>query len=124
LEKLFRFGLVGATGFAVDACSLALLLYATPLNPFVARIFAMAIALATTWLLNRNITFGPSRRSKMEEAARYGSIGIAGSAMNYALYASVLVLFPHTAPIMALFIASVLVTVFSWFGYSRFVFQK
>jgi putative flippase GtrA len=122
--RFFRFGLVGAAGFLVDAGTLALVLITTPLDAFSARLIAIAVALNATWLLNRTVTFGRSGHSMAGEAARYGSVGIAGSAVNYAIYSTVLLMLPKAGAFAALFIASGSVMVLSYFGYSRLVFQQ
>jgi putative flippase GtrA len=124
VAKTVRFGIVGLAGFCVDAGCLALLLWFTQLGPFVSRLIAILAALSITWLLNRRFTFGPSGRSLAHEAARYGSVGISGSVLNYGIYSAILLVAPTIWPIFALVIASALVTIFSWFGYSKFVFSK
>lgn len=122
--KLFKFGLVGAAGFLIDAGTLWSLLHLTPLNPYAARIIAIAVAMASTWLMNRYVTFGPSERGVAHEAARYGSVGLVGSLLNYTIYAAVLTVTPQVNALVALIIASGSVAVFSWFGYSELVFKR
>jgi putative flippase GtrA len=124
VRKALRFGIAGVIGFAVDAGTLSLLLWATPLGPFSARIIAIAVAMASTWAFNRTFTFGPSGLSLREELVRYASVGLMGSVLNYAIYAGILLVFPQTWPVLAVVCASAVVMAFSWLGYSRFVFQK
>jgi putative flippase GtrA len=122
-----RFGwflVAGSIGFLADAGMLALLLFASPLGPFAARVVAIVFALATTWAFNRAVTFGRSRFPLLLEGARYGSVGILSAILNYAVYASLLLIFPLLHPFAALFAASLAAMGFSWAGYSRFVFQK
>jgi putative flippase GtrA len=121
--RLFKFGLVGAAGFLVDAGTLALVLKTTALDAFSARIIAISVALCATWMLNRTVTFGKSSHSLAGEAMRYGGVGIAGSAVNYGIYSTVLLAVPSAGAFAALFIASGSVMVLSYLGYSRLVFQ-
>ena len=121
-NKFVKFGLVGAAGFLVDAGTLALVLKTTPLDPFSARIIAIAVALCATWLLNRSVTFGRSSHSLAGEAARYGGVGMAGSVINYAIYSAILIAAPQAGAFAALCLASAAVMALSYLGYSRLVF--
>lgn len=123
--RLASFAVAGGTGFIVDASVLVLLMAHTPLGPFTARIFAIAAAMLTTWTINRTITFGRSDRHVVQEGARYGFVALLGAGLNYAIYSGLLLVAPQTiTPLMALVIAVGVVTVFSYLGYSRFVFKR
>ena len=125
LFRLGSFAVAGGTGFVVDATVLTALMHFTPLGPFTARIFAIAAAMFTTWMINRTVTFGKSDRHVVQEGARYGFVAILGAALNYAIYSGLLLAAPGTiTPLMALVIAVAVVTVFSYLGYSRFVFNR
>ena len=122
-----RFGwfiVAGTIGFLADAGMLASLLQFTPLGPFAARVIAILFAMLVTWGFNRIVTFGRSRFPLLTEGARYGSIGLLSAALNYAVYAGLLLALPWFNPLAALMIASLAAMAFSWTGYSRFVFQK
>ena len=118
------FVIAGSLGFLCDAGMLALLLHLTPLGPFSARVIAILFALGVTWVFNRSLTFGRSRFPLLLEGARYGSVGLLSALLNYAIYAVALLLIPSLHPLLAVVIASAGAMVFSWAGYSRFVFQK
>ena len=124
MNRIFRFAVVGGIGFVADAGMLALLLAATPLGPFVARLVSIAFGLAVTWLCNRTLTFGPSGRSMLVEGARYGGVGITTSIVNYLVYSGLLLAMPWLAPLVALVIASLVAMTFSYLGYSRLVFDR
>ncbi|MBB4955010.1 putative flippase GtrA [Agrobacterium vitis] len=124
MKKLIRFALVGTAGFAVDAGTLWLLLHTTPLGAFTARILAIATAMMATWMLNRTFTFGASNRTLVAEGFRYGSVGIVSALVNYAIYAALLLTIPGLSPFVALVAASLAAMMFSFFGYSRFVFGE
>jgi len=124
MNRIFRFAVVGGIGFVADAGMLALLLAATPLGPFIARLVSIAFGLAVTWLCNRTLTFGPSGRSMLVEGARYGGVGITTSIVNYLVYSGLLLAMPWLAPLVALVIASLVAMTFSYLGYSRLVFDR
>ncbi len=124
MKKLLRFGIVGTAGFLIDAAVLLLLLKATPLGPFLARLVAITVALVCTWFLNRSFTFGASRHSIAVEGFRYGSVGITSAVVNYLLYSALLISAPMLTPFAALAFASIAAMAFSFFGYSRFVFRR
>ena len=122
--KLFSFALAGGSGFVIDMCVLWLLLTLTPAGPFVARVFSIICAMISNFLINRTFTFGGSGRSLAEEGARYSSVGAIGAGLNYVIYAVLLLAIPGFSPFWATFIAVGTVACFSYFGYSRFVFNR
>jgi putative flippase GtrA len=124
MSRLLRFALVGGIGFLADAAMLALLLAATPLGPFAARLASIAFALCVTWVCNRTATFRPSARGLLREGARYGGVGIATSVCNYLVYSALLLAVPATPPLAALVVASLAAMALSYLGYSRLVFDR
>lgn len=124
MNRIARFVAVGGAGFLVDAGVLALLLWTTPIDPFSARLLSIAVALTTTWQLNRNLTFGASSRSVAAEGARYGGVGVATSVVNYCAYVIAIWAFPALPPLVALVFGSAVAMVFSYLGYSRLVFDR
>lgn len=124
LRKLFWFVFAGSTGFLVDAGTLSLVLWLTPIGPFVARVLSIAAAMAYTWTINRTLTFGRSSRNIASEGARYGLVGILAALVNYATYSACLLVWPSLWPVIAVAIGSGVAMVFSYLGYSRFVFGR
>ena len=122
MKRVVLFAVAGGAGFLVDAGVLALLLWATPLGLFVARILAIAAAMLFTFWLNRTFTFGRSERSLASEGARYGGVGISAALLNYAVYSAILLAFPAFPPVLAVAVASLVAMAWSFLGYSRFVF--
>jgi putative flippase GtrA len=84
LLTFFRFCLVGAIGFAVDAgCTLAFTqLLGWP--PALSRVAAFALAASTTWFLNRSFTF----RSAASAATwlPYVLLTAFGAMLNFVIY--------------------------------------
>lgn len=120
--KLVAFAFAGGTGMIVDLGVLRLLIELGA-TPFVARIPAIALAMATTWFINRTFTFGASGRSVRSEGSRYAAVAIIGAVLNYTIYSGILIVTPDGfLPEFATIIAVGIVTIFSYLGYSRFVF--
>ena len=63
IYRLFRFGLVGCTGFVVDMTVYSLLLFVAGIPPLVARGCAYWVSASWNWLMNRTFTFNDRRRS-------------------------------------------------------------
>jgi len=122
MRKLAFFLFAGAVGFAVDMGVLWLFLYFELLDPFSARILAIGSAMLCTYMINRTFTFGASHRRVAVEGARYGSVGLVSALLNYAVYSGFLLTLPDMSPYLALILGSGSATVFSYLGYSRFVF--
>lgn len=123
--RLFSFAVAGAIGMIVDLSVLRLGIELFGLSPFGARIPAICAAMLTTWLINRNFTFGASGRSIHSEGARYFGVAIIGAVLNYVIYSAILIIAPAGfLPELATIIAVGVVTVFSFLGYSKIVFRK
>ncbi|MDX3928213.1 MAG: GtrA family protein [Shinella sp.] len=122
MKRLGWFAVAGGIGFLVDAGTLAVLLATTALGPFPSRIVAIAAAMLATWIVNRSFTFGASPHSRAAEGTRYGAIGLTGAAINYAIYSGLILALPGFSPVLAVALSSGLAMLWSWLGYSRFVF--
>lgn len=124
MKRFMSFGAVGAVGFATDAAALTLLIRLFSFDAFLARVLSIACALMVTWLLNRQWTFPPSRRGAALEGARYGTVGLGSSLVNYLVYSAILLLFPAVPALGAMVCASAAATLISFLGYSRLVFDR
>jgi putative flippase GtrA len=120
--RFLCFAVVGATGFAVDAGMLALLHHWGGVDPFLARIVSIAASAFVTWRLNRGVTFGVSGLSQTAEGLRYAVVAGLAACLNYMIYALALTFRPDLPPVAAAVIATLVAMVFSYAGYSRFVF--
>ena len=88
--QFLRFVSVGAIGFVVD---LAVTLVLAPmLGPDFGRIAAILIAVAVTFVLNRQHTFRSGKSAIFPQAARYVLVSAAGAGVNFAAYHVTLVL--------------------------------
>lgn len=115
--------MVGGIGFIVDV-GFTLTLIAFGMNPLFARIVAIALALLTTWRLNRALTFGASATSQTSEGLRYFLVATVVALVNYGIYAGLLLTIPSIPPGLAVMIAVGLATGLSYSGYRFFAFKK
>ncbi|OLP59388.1 hypothetical protein BJF93_11715 [Xaviernesmea oryzae] len=123
MSRFVRFLAVGAVGFAVDA-GVTLALIDIGANAYVARLVAIGLALICTYLINRVVTFEAEGRANAREGARYGSIGLMTSIINYLVYSGLLTGIPRLPPLLALAAGSAVATGLSYVGYSRLVFRR
>jgi putative flippase GtrA len=77
IERVVKFAFTGGIGFVVDVGILTLLAVVFDVNPYVARVGAIAIAMTVTWLINRRFTFKThdrvtDTRAMAAEGGRYG----------------------------------------------------
>ncbi len=122
--RLLRFGIVGGIGFVVDASMLAVFHHVLGVNPFAARLFSIVLAALATWRLNRSVTFEPSDHGQVKEGFRYYCVVIASAGINYGIYSAILLSIDGFSPILATVAATGCTMIFSYVGYSQFVFRR
>ncbi|MCF6303273.1 MAG: GtrA family protein [Devosiaceae bacterium] len=86
-SRFFRFAMVGAGGFVVDAG--VLLAVNDMLGPYWGRLLSFALAVVFTWILNRHFTFGHTSKPQKihREFGQYFMAMIVGGSANYITYA-------------------------------------
>lgn len=124
MKRYFSFMIAGSVGFAADVGILLVLMRVLHFDAFSARILGIGGALFCTWLINRTFTFDRSAHSLAIEGARYWSVGISSSLVNYGIYSILLLIDHDIMPLIALCISSGCSTLLSYNGYSRFVFRQ
>jgi putative flippase GtrA len=91
-----RFGLVGATGFAIDASVLHMLVGLARLDVITGRLCSFSVAVGATWLLNRSFTFrGPTLHGTARQALIYVAVQGAGGIANIGVYTLAIALAPQ-----------------------------
>ncbi|MBA3865735.1 MAG: GtrA family protein [Solirubrobacterales bacterium] len=83
--QLFKFGLVGASGYLINLAVFALLSGNLGVHHTVAAIGAFAVAVTNNFLWNRYWTFGPGEGLVRSQAARFFAVSIASLGLNLAL---------------------------------------
>lgn len=115
-----RFLLVGGSGFLIDA-GITSLLIALGLPSWLARIPAICLAMAYTWLANRYFTYSVKTARSSSEAMRYASVAALMALINYGIY-FVLVQY-EVLPVVAVTIATACQTILSFYCYRHFAFR-
>lgn len=118
----------GGLAFAADAGVLAVLTRLAGLDPYSARILAIAAAMVVGWLAHRRLTFDVATRPSVREFLHYAALQWTSVALNFVLYSGILYTgilagLPRLGPLLALFIASVAAMIVSYFGMRFGVFR-
>jgi putative flippase GtrA len=113
----------GAIAFSTDAAILETTTRLLHWHPLLARLVAISLAMIAGWLAHRTLTFALRSRPTAMEFARYAAAAWSAAAINYALFATILLLRPGTWPLVALFIASGAAAVFSYLAMRFGVFR-
>ena len=88
--QVWRFGLVGAMGLAIDG-GITLLLTGGGFGPYLARAIAFPVAVLATWALHRQWTFRQMRGGNaITQLWRYVGVQLVGIMANYGVYAVVI----------------------------------
>jgi putative flippase GtrA len=118
-QKAIRFLAVGGVGFCVDLCVLMLLTRAG-FTAHAARAVSLGCSITLTWLLNRQISFGPSTVRPFIEYSRYGLVALVAAGVNYSVY---VVCLRFTSPALAMILGSAVAVALTFTGYDRWVFS-
>ena len=113
----------GAAAFGVDAAVLELMMRLTPWSPLVCRLIAIPCAMLVGWQMHRRFTFAVKTPATMREFVTFATVGWSASAVNYAIFAVLLLVFPGLLPFAALVLSSAFAMVWSYFGYRLHVFR-
>jgi putative flippase GtrA len=114
----------GLLAFAVDAVVLKTLTAWGGLSPLVARVFAIAMAMVVGWMAHRRLTFAVSVPPSVMEFLRYAAVAWTAAAINYAIFAAILLVRPGTEPLIALVIASAVAMGIAYLGMRYGVFRS
>ena len=124
--QFVKFGLVGVVGFVVDAGALFLLIAVGDIGPYIGRIYSFLIAASVTWVLHRNFTFKSAARGPAAgQWVRFVAVNAFGAAVNYGVYAALLLTSETflAAPVLAVAVGSLTAWTFNFFASRRYVFK-
>lgn len=133
--EFFRFAVVGAVGFIVDASVLQILVSWFDSNLLIARIFSYLTAATATWSLHRVYTFRDqlaapesrlaSLRALIEQWFRFVLTNGFGASLNYAIYAACILSSDacSTYPVAGVALGSLVALAFNFVISKRFVFK-
>lgn len=114
----------GALAFATDAAVLVCLTRFAGVDPFSARLVAIAAAVIVAYFAHRTLTFKVSEPATLAQFTKFASVGASVSVLNYLIYAGLLFASATITPVIALTISSGVAMIASYFGYRYGVFQK
>lgn len=114
----------GGMAFVTDATLLALLTRFLGLDPYTARLLAIAGAMVVGWRAHRRLTFAISQAGTLKEFLSYAALQWVAVAVNYAIYSCILLLRQGTEPLIAMVSASLIAMVVSYLGMRFGVFSK
>jgi putative flippase GtrA len=114
----------GLIAFSIDALVLWLLTRWAGLDAFSGRLVAIGLAMVAGWLSHRRLTFNVSVPPSFAEFGRYAAVAWTAAALNYAVYAAILLVRPGVSPLMALVAATVVAMSFSYLGMRFGVFRQ
>jgi putative flippase GtrA len=117
------FLLTGGSAFLVDA-GLTWLLIRLGLDPFSGRAIAIVAAMVFAWLMHRRVTFNVAAPPTPGEFVRFAAVAGSANALNYAIYALILLTRPETLPLVALVVSTAIAACVSYLGFRFGVFRR
>ncbi len=118
------FVLAGALAFVTDASLLLALTAGCGLSPLLARPIGIGLAMIVSWLVNRTVTFAVVSRPSYREFAKYAAVVGMAQAVNYVIFAVIVLTWPTWPPIVALILACLVSMLISYMGYRYGVFGR
>jgi putative flippase GtrA len=83
--QLFKFGVVGGTGYVVNLIVFALLTETLGIHHIIAAVLSFAVAVLNNFLLNRHWTFQATEAHAGFQAARFFAVSVLGLGVNIVL---------------------------------------
>lgn len=120
LERQLRHGLgfliSGGIAFCVDAAILQVLTAYFEIDPILARIGSISVAMVAGWLSHRRLTFNVVVPPSVAEFLRYAAVAWFSAAVNYVVFVLVILLWSEIPVLAALFVAGVVQMFVSYVG--------
>jgi len=124
VRHLGGFLVAGIIAFTTDAAVLAALMYGAGLGPLLSRVGSILVATGVAWQAHRRLTFRVTSAPTLAEFVAYVAVAWSAAALNYGLYALILLMRPETSPMTALFLASLVAMFASYAGMRLGVFGR
>ena len=123
VRHLAGFAASGLLALLVDAGVLALGTKVFGLDPLVARVGGIAMAMLVAWQCHRRWTFAVESAATLAEFGRFVAMAWMPAVVNYAVFGSVIWVWPAVWPQLALVIATMFATVVSYVSLRYGVFR-
>jgi putative flippase GtrA len=114
----------GVLALATDALVLHLLTTLGGMNPFAARPVGIGVAMIVSWAINRRVTFAVGSPPSWGEFVRFAIASALAVAVNYLVFAAILLAYPPANPVLAVVAASLVSMFVSYSGYRFGAFRK
>ena len=118
------FVLAGGLAFTTDATILLVLTKLFGVPPLLARPFGISVAMVVSWLVNRTVTFAATSPPSLAEFGRFAAVSWTSQAVNYGIFAAILLAWPATEPVVALILASLVAMFVAYAGFRYGVFER
>jgi putative flippase GtrA len=116
LQHALGFLFSGGLAFCVDAGVLELLVAGFGVHKLEARVVSLSLAHVAGWLSHRRFTFRLTTPPTWAEFVRYAGVQYVIALLNYAIFATIVLLKPDIKPLYALVASSGVAMFFSYFG--------
>ncbi len=127
VSRLRHYGgfiLAGSSAFLTDVAVFQGLHALLSLNPLIARLISIAVAMVVSWLINRRLTFNVPGPPRLAEFLRFAPVVSLSNALNYVIFSGILIAVPETWPPLAIAVATGIAMVASYLGMRHAVFGK
>lgn len=114
----------GLIALSVDASLLEVGVRLLSLDPLVARLGAISLAMVAGWLAHRRLTFALDSPASLPEFLKYLAAGWLSAAVNYSVFAIAIVAVPKLPRLGALILASTVAMIFSYAAMRYGVFAR
>lgn len=114
----------GGAAFCTDALVLEILSHWVGIDPLLARLASISVAMVVGWLSHRRLTFALQVPPTLPEFLRYAGVAWFSSAVNYVVFATLLVLLPDIPMFVAFVLAAAVQMFVSYVGMRFGAFRK
>ena len=114
----------GAIAFAVDGSVMEIGVRLLDVPTLVARLAGVICAMLAAWIAHRTLTFALTTKPSLAELGRYIAAASTTAAINYAVFAALLVAWSDIPRLAALVIASCVATIFAYLSMRYGVFRR
>ncbi len=114
----------GGSAFLVDAGINLALIHFAGLNPFISRLISIGCAMVWAWQMHRRVTFAVTAPASLGEFARFAVVAGSANALNYAIYAAILLAWPAVPPLAAQVVSTAIAMAASYLGFRFGVFRR
>ncbi len=114
----------GLSALGTDMLFLHLLTTYGGLSPLLARPIGILFAVIVSWAINRRVAFALTAPPSFSEFAKFAAASALAVAVNYLVFAALLLIYPAFHPLAAIVVASLVSMFVSYTGFRFGAFRK